>query len=112
MSVKAVIIFSVCMILNIGAAMYYVDYVNSRKKGVVAPVEIKTTGMLSQEAAVLAAGINRVIGESRQRDSAIMGEVMRTQHQLQMHAGRKIPLCPSCAKDGVNTKERFVSTDN
>ena len=99
MSVKAVVIFSICMILNIGAAMYYIDYVDSRKKRTVAPTEIKTVRMPSQEAAILAAGINQVIVECRRRDTAIMGEVMRTQHKLKMHIDQKTPLCPDCVRN-------------
>jgi len=111
MSVKAVLIFSVCMILNIVAAMYYIDYVDSKKKRAVAPIETKAVGMTGREGAILAYGVNQVIIECRQRDSAIMGEVMRIQHQLKMHTGQKTPLCPDCARNRASTKERFVSNN-
>ena len=108
MNTKTIVVFTICMLLNIGAVVYYIDHIDSRKAP-VSPTTIKTAITPSQEAAVLAAGINQIIGESRQRDSAIMGEVMRTQHQLKMHTDKKVPVCPDCARNRSSVKERFVS---
>ena len=111
MNTKTIVVFTICMLLNIGAVVYYIDHIDSRKAPInpTTPATIKTAITPSQEAAVLAAGINQIIGESRQRDSAIMGEVMRTQHQLKMHTDKKVLLCPDCARKRSSVKERFVS---
>jgi hypothetical protein len=48
MNTKAIVVFTICMLLNIGAVVYYIDHIDSRKAP-VSPTTIKTAITPSQE---------------------------------------------------------------
>lgn len=98
--IAALIVFTM---INVAAVIYLNNYMvredkESQDEPVIEPAPIKEVGLNgNQEAAILAAMIDRATRESVMRDTVIAQQIMKIQHRLDMHKQRT-PLCPDCLK--------------
>ena len=89
--------------INVAAVIYLNNYMVREDKEpqdepIIEPAPIKEVGLKgNQEAAILAAMIDRANRESVMRDTVIAQQIMKIQHRMDMHKQR-MPLCPDCLK--------------
>ena len=68
--------------------------------------EVQNVAITSQDAAALAAGLQNMNKQAVMRDTVLLQQLLKTQHQLGMHS-QKTPMCPSC-DNRANTGYRIT----
>ena len=86
-----------------GMALYFLNVDKPTQK------LVKEASVNRQEAAVLAAAIDKMYKDACIRDTVIVQQVLKIQHELKMHKS-KSPLCPHCMNPST-TKEYYTKDD-
>lgn len=100
-----VLAFLACTIANIGLTLYYFEYIPKRQ------VEQTTSPKSLVDTTVLAAGIESANRQGVMRDTVILQQVLKVQHQLDMHKTQRIAMCPSCSGGSTHTKFNYTKDD-
>ena len=100
-TINLIILFVACTVVNIWLTLYYFES-NQQKKP-----EAKTTPVSIPETAALATALNNVNRQAIMRDTVILQQVLRVQHQLKMH-GQRVPMCPDCKNRNNNMGYRYT----
>jgi len=98
--------FLVCTIVNIGLTVYYFEMTPSNKntKQSVSPKSLTET-------AALASVVENAHKQAVMRDTVILQQTLRVQHQLNMHKTQRIAMCPNCSGGSPNTKFSYTKDD-
>ena len=103
-TIKLIAVAVIFTAVNVTAVIYLNNYMVREDKEpqdkpvICEPAPIKEVGLNgNQEAAILAAMIDRATRESVMRDTVIAQQIMKIQHRMDMHKQR-MPLCPDCLK--------------
>ena len=97
--------FLVCTIVNIGLTVYYFEVLPKKSNVSASPKSLTET-------AALASAINNSNRQAVMRDTVILQQALKIQHQLEMHKAQKIAMCPSCSNGGPpNTKFNYTKDD-
>ena len=75
------------------------EKIKARKITATADEDQPETVQIGAETAALAVAIQNVHKHAVMRDSVIVGNILKTQHYLQMHK-QKVRMCPDCNTDG------------
>ena len=100
-----IILFLICVTTNMGMALYFLN-VNKQT-----PKPVKEVSVNSREAVVLAAAIDKMYKDAHMRDTVIVQQVLKIQHELKMHES-KAPLCPDCMNSSTTKEYHTADTDD
>jgi hypothetical protein len=98
------IAFLVCTIVNIGLTVYYFEVLPKKSNVSASPKSLTET-------AALASAINNSNRQAVMRDTVILQQALKIQHQLEMHKAQKIAMCPSCSNAGSPNTEYTLTKD-
>ena len=82
-----------------------IDYFMAPKKTETTP-EAQNVAITSRDAAALAAGLQNMNRQAVMRDTVLLQQLLKTQHQLGMHS-QKTPMCPEC-DNRANTEYKIT----
>jgi len=99
------IAFLVCTIVNIALTVYYFEVLPQKNvTKTVSPTSLTET-------AALAAAIQNSHKQATMRDTVILQQTLKVQHQLDMHKTQKVAMCPNCLGGSSNTKFTYTKDD-
>jgi len=99
------LLFLACTAANVGLSLYYFESKNKE----AAPRQ-KPVSAVGHEVAAIAAALQNVNKQAVYRDTVMVQQVLRIQHQLNMH-GQKVPMCPDCRMRNKNMENRYTMDD-
>ena len=99
------LLFLACTAANVGLSLYYFE---SKNKETNPPP--KPASAVGYEATAIAAALTNVHKQAVYRDTVTVQQVLRIQHQLNMH-GQKVPMCPDCRTRNKNMENRYTMDD-
>jgi hypothetical protein len=103
-AINLVILFLVCVSVNLGVALYLLDAKDKKLSAV------KMTPVSSpQVAGAIAAALENMNRQNVYRDTVILKNILRTQHHLKMH-GQRIPMCPDCERS--TARQNYANKDS
>tara|TARA_R110002051_G_scaffold268405_1_gene328477 strand:+ start:163 stop:492 length:330 start_codon:yes stop_codon:yes gene_type:complete len=91
-----------------GLALYFSNANEEAPKAVNKTSKTVSKTPVSTEAIVLAAAIDKFYKDTLTRDTLIVQQILKIQHELKMHKSR-VSMCPDCASTS-STKE-YHTTD-
>ena len=99
------LLFLACTAANVGLSLYYFESKNKETKPPTKPASA-----VGYEATAIAAALANVHKQAVYRDTVTVQQVLRIQHQLNMH-GQKVPMCPDCRMRNKNMENRYTMDD-
>lgn len=99
------LLFLACTAANVGLSLYYFELKNKETKPPPKPASA-----VGYEVTAIAAALANVHKQAVYRDTVTVQQVLRIQHQLNMH-GQKVPMCPDCRMRNKNMENRYTMDD-
>ena len=99
------LLFLACTAANVGLSLYYFESKNKETKPPPKPASA-----VGHEATAIAAALANVHKQAVYRDTVTVQQVLRIQHQLNMH-GQRVPMCPDCRARNRTAEYKYTMDD-